>query len=116
MKSCTTTSVPVIALDEPDRALVRSTPSTTKRFSEPEAPSIIRPPPREMLLVPGMLLRTLSRPRPFGMRSICAASRLAVVALALVSMSGDSAVTVTDSDTPASFRVRSTGSCLPSWS
>ena len=41
-------------------------------------------------------------------------SRLAVVALALVSMSGDSALTVTDSETPASFNVRSMESCLPS--
>ena len=36
----------------PVRALVRSTPSTMKRFSEPEAPSMLRPPLRDSLFVP----------------------------------------------------------------
>ena len=95
MKSCTTTSVPpellvaVIAVAVPVRAFVRSTPSTTKRFSEPEAPSIIKPPPRVSLLVPGICVRTLSRPRPFGIRAIKLESTLAVTAFALTSMIGD---------------------------
>ena len=104
----------MIAVAVPVRALVRSTPSTTKRFSEPEAPSIIKPPPRVSLLVPGICVRTLSRPRPFGIRAIMLASTVAVTAFALTSMVGDTAVTVTDSDRPESFIVKSIVSCFPS--
>jgi hypothetical protein len=92
-----------MAVAVPVRALVRSTPSTTKRFSEPEAPSIIKPPPRASLLVPGICVRTLSRPRPFGIKSINSESTLAVTAFALTSMIGDSAVTETVSVRPPSF-------------
>jgi len=89
-----------------------------KRFSDAEAPSIIVPPPRTALAsVPGALLRTDVKSRPFGMRSMMSAWMLTAAAFALTSMSGDSAVTCTDSVMPAMGSAKSTFSVCPrlSW-
>ncbi len=68
-------------------------PSTMKRFSEPEAPSIMIPPPRLSCWVPGAELMTWVKSRPLGIKSIRSAPMLSTAAFCLTSMIGDSAVT-----------------------
>ena len=48
---------------------VVSTPSMTKRFSEPEAPSIEMPPRNASLVTPGAWVTTVVKSRPFGRRA-----------------------------------------------
>ena len=85
-----------------------------KRFSEPLAPSIMMPPPRPSLLVPGAVVTTLVKSRPFGMRSMTSFWMLAEAAFCLTSMMGDSAVTCTASLTPAIASAKLTFSTCPS--
>ena len=75
-------------------------PSMTNRFSDPLDPSNWMPPLRVSSFAPGAICTTLVKLRPFGMRSMTSAVRLAVVAFCLTSMIGDSAVTWTSSVRP----------------
>ena len=94
--------------DTPLCRLVVSTPSTMYRFSPALAPSIEMPPSLPSLLAPGACVTRVVKSRPFGSRSICSLRMLVARALCLVSMSGDSAVTCTLSDTPPTLSARST--------
>ena len=53
-------------------------------------------------------MTSVVKSRPFGSSSICSARMLVCRALCLTSTSGDSAVTCTDSVTPASDSAKST--------
>ena len=102
--------------DTPVCSAVVSMPSTMKRFSEPDAPSIMMPPPRPSCCVPGAELTTCVKSRPFGMRSMRSDWMLSVDAFCLTSMIGDSAITWTDSDSAATAIPKSTLRICPSCS
>jgi hypothetical protein len=87
-------------------------PSMMKRFSEPDDPSIWMPPLRDSSCAPGANETTEVKSRPFGSRSMSSLWMLANAAFCLVSMSGDSPVTSTVSETPAIESVKVT---LRSW-
>ncbi len=72
------------------------------------------PPPRLSSFVPGAVVMTLVKSRPFGIRSMMSFWMLADAAFCLTSMSGDSAVTCTASFTPAIASVKLTFSTCPS--
>ena len=78
------------------------------RFSPALAPSIEMPPNLLSLLLPGACVTRLVKSRPFGSRSICSPRMLVDRALCLTSTSGDSPVTCTLSDTPATDSAKST--------
>ncbi len=100
--------------DVPFRTLVVSCPSTMKRFSEPLDPSMLMPPPRVSLLVPGAVVTALVKSRPLGIRSMTSFWMLADAAFCFTSMSGDSAVTCTASLTPPIWSAKLTLRICPS--
>jgi hypothetical protein len=75
-------------------------PSTMKRFSEPLAPSTWMPPAYASWLVPGAWLTTDVKSRPRGIFSMISLLTVAKDAFCLTSISGDSPVTSTVSESP----------------
>ena len=93
--------------------LVVSMPSMTKRFSEPEEPSIEMPPACDSFVAPAAWETTSVKSRPRGMRSMRSREMLVVVEDEVMSIALDSPTTLTVSVTVARPRVKSTLAVLP---
>ena len=93
--------------------LLVTTPSTVNEFSDPLAPLTWMPPSTSPAFTEGEESARFWNVRPFGMRSNSSALTLCAIVVLRVSMSGDSAVTLTASDTPPIFSEESTVIVLP---
>ncbi len=69
---------------------------------------------RDSLVIPGAEVTTAAKSRPLGIRSMISACTFAPATFCLTSMSGDSAVTLTFSETPPTASARSILSTWPS--
>ena len=85
--------------ETPSCGWVVSTPSMTKRFSEPEAPSIEMPPRKPSWAAPAACVATPVKSRPLGSSSICSALIEAAVAELLTSTWPASPTTLIVSET-----------------
>jgi hypothetical protein len=93
---------PVRPIVWPKNVLLSSAPSTTRLFNVPRWPAKLMSPLRTSVVTPGVSSAKLMKLRPLvGRLRTAASSTTALTCVRVVSMTGASALTVTDSDTVA---------------